>query len=108
MVNTQKIHLYLYSLFLILSDSLAMLCRPSSSPAMSVHSVSYIDILTERCWDSEHYVDFFIGYNNCSYKNILKKSESHELDLNHKVRYINHAWPVKYTSLIRQALYTLV
>lgn len=108
MVNTQKIHLYLHSLFSILSDSLATLCRPSSSPAMNVHSVSYTDILTERCWDSEkHYVNFFIGYNKCSYKNI-KKMEVMNMDPNQEVRYINHAWPVKYTSLIRQALYTLV
>lgn len=98
--------LFLYPLWL--SESLALLCRPSSSPAMHVHSVSQTHILTEKCWDSEkHYVDFLTGYNNCSYKNIKKKWKSWtRIQTRSKVH--KPCLAVKYTSLIRQALYTLV
>lgn len=56
---------------------------------MNVHSVSYTHILTERCWDSKkHYVDFFTGYNNCSYKNIKINVKVVNMDPNQEVRYI--------------------
>lgn len=50
--------------------------------------VIYTHILIERCWDSkQHYVDFFIASNNCSYKNIIKVKVVN-MDPKQEVRYI--------------------